>query len=135
MFIQFILFLSFVLGIGCGDTDTPTEPESLTCIEMTRAQCMGSADCTLELTETNSVYACRDADGICEEGVIQNDVMGSQEGNLDCATIEGCEVFIGECYCPCPGYGSTAVEDDPSDEECNCMCGGEEPNSCIPIGG
>ena len=52
------------------------QPADLTCIEMTRSQCMQSASCTLELTEENSIYNCREAAGVCEEGVVQNDIMG-----------------------------------------------------------
>ena len=109
----------------------PEQPTDLSCIEMTRSQCMQSAVCTLELTEENSIYNCREAVGVCEEGVVQNDIMGNTEGNTNCQTLEECEILPGECYCPCPGYGQTAVEDDPSDEDCSCMCGGEEPPSCV----
>ena len=128
-----IIFI--LLGLwGCGEQEQQEpQEENLTCIEMTRSQCMASSLCTLELTDTNAVYSCRDSSGVCEEGVVQNDIMGNTSGNTDCRTIEGCEITGGECYCPCPGYGQTAVEDEASLEDCNCMCGGEEPTSCTPM--
>ena len=125
-----LIFIFLCTFIGC---ETPSDIQELPqeCSEMTRSQCMNSSSCTLELTDVNSIYLCRDASGICEEGVIQNDIVGNIEGNINCQELEGCEITSGECYCPCYGYGQTAVEDEEGLEDCSCMCGGEEPPSCI----
>jgi hypothetical protein len=124
------LFLVFVL-LGCESQEY--EEQNLACIDMTRNKCMNSSMCTLEGTDTDLIYSCRESTGICEEGIVQSDITGSTEGNTDCRTTENCEITGGECYCGCPGYGQTAVEDEADLEECTCMCGGEEPSSCTPV--
>jgi hypothetical protein len=92
---------------------------------MTRALCLNSTHCTLELTDEAEVYVCRDAVGLCEEGLLQSDIDA-------CRAIEGCMPDDGECYCGCRGYGRTSFEDGDEAEDCLCACGGGEPPSCQP---
>jgi hypothetical protein len=128
------------ISIGCSSTqdtsgdDTQDTTELQACDEMTRHHCMESTYCTLELSEVPNVYTCRSAEGSCEEGVSQNDLSGTQTGNLSCTEIDGCEAVFGDCYCSCRGYGQTTVEDGEEAEECNCACGGGTPPACQAIG-
>ena len=119
------LFLLF----SCSQTEPTT---SLLCEEMDRAQCMSSDTCTLSLSDTPDVYLCQDAQGICEEGIVQSDLYGTNGLGIACDDSIGCTAVGGECYCSCKGYGETSVPDGEDVEDCNCMCSGGEPPSCVP---
>ena len=114
------MFFTFFLFLSCSKQETP-----LQCSQLDRAQCMNSSICTLSLSETPDVYLCQEAQGICEEGIVQSDLT-------DCENIEGCMITSEDCYCGCKGYGETSVPDGEDTMECNCMCSGGEPPSCVP---
>ena len=122
------MFFSLVVFLSCSEQPSST----LSCEEMDRAQCMNASTCMLSLSDTPDVYLCQEAQGVCEEGVVQSDLYGNNGLGTACESIEGCIATDGECYCGCKGYGETTIPDGEDAEDCTCMCSGGPPPSCIP---
>jgi hypothetical protein len=93
---------------------TPSGPPA--CSTLSRAACLESDHCTLELLGTN-VYRCRADEGPCEIGLRQENKQG-------CAAKAECAFHAGECYCECGG-GARKLGD------CVCVCGGGPPSMCV----
>ncbi len=117
--------------------------QAASCEALTRTDCMKSRSCTL-VSKTpgarDGQYACRAAQGPCEEGVAQFDLPGGgaqiptrELGDAairSCTSRAACEYEAGDCYCAARGYGRTVVEDGPEAEEWLCFCSGGAPPAC-----
>lgn len=103
--------------------DIARPPVDAACDSLSRAQCLVSMHCTLELVDHN-VYRCRDDVGLCEIGVQQN-------SKTSCEAKAECAFDPGGCYCHCEGAARTEkVTEKPSG--CACGCGGGKPPMCLP---
>jgi len=118
---------------GCRNKETEAStpapaapvPTSAACASLTRLQCYASTHCFLE-HRGSFRYACRDKRGPCEVGLRQTDQAA-------CEKRPQCEWRPGECFCPFPGYGETAVK-DPDSPAAACACGGGPPARCVERG-
>lgn len=94
------------------------------CALYTRAECLASVACTLRADGQFLIYRCDPAVGACEVGVRQGDAAA-------CRARTGCVFVESMCYCPCRGFGRTAVPDRDDVEECECACAAGEPAQCV----
>jgi hypothetical protein len=102
------------------------------CERLSRTFCLDSPDCTLVWVATRPrgqhEYACRAAEGPCEEGLVQARLYDAPGR---CTSRPGCAYQEQQCYCDCRGYGQTAVPDGVEAEECDCECAGGRPPGCV----
>ena len=109
------------------DAATPAAPDAATdagtaaCDSLSRAQCLASAHCTLELAGAN-LYRCRPDQGVCEVGIAQGDRKSCQD-KAECVWTNAM------CYCPCEGAARTITVEEKA-AGCACACGGGEPAMC-----
>ena len=94
------------------------------CASYTRAECLASVACTLRPDGQFLIYRCDPAVGACEIGMRQGDAAA-------CRARSGCVFLEAMCYCPCRGFGRTAVPDGDDVEDCECACAAGEPARCV----
>ena len=100
----------------------PSDAGPAGCGRLSRAECLASDHCTLELAGSN-VYRCRDDEGVCEVGIKQGD-------RTACTARAECTFDTGTCYCPCVGAARTLTVEEP-ESGCACACGGGPPAMCV----
>lgn len=124
------------------EEDGAPRVSSSPCGAMTRAACMASRACVLELVpradgERGGQYECRAAASSCEADLAQSELTrGSSRAEAEvsmkaCTDRPGCTLRKSECYCACRGYGRAGIEDGAEAEECDCYCAGGAPVACV----